>query len=66
MSARRDGGLRDVVSPDRDPQYVSFQRALIEHFRYRWSLPKGDPNAIVWPRRNGDLDDEVADCANHK
>ena len=32
--------------------YRPFQRELVEHLAYRWNLPAGDADAIVWPRSN--------------
>ena len=53
MSVSLDGGLRDRVASDRDHAYDSFHAALVTHFSYRWHLPAGHPDAVVWPRRNG-------------
>ena len=32
--------------------YRPFQRELVQHCAYRWELPAGHPDAIVWPRSN--------------
>lgn len=54
MSATLDGGSSDrVVARDYDTAHGTFQAALIENFWYRWNQPRGSPDAVIWPRRNG-------------
>ena len=54
------GMARDRVAPDKDASYDAFRLALVEHFHYRWTQPRGHDDAVVWPRANGPLAAGVA------
>lgn len=54
------------VDVEEEPSFDEFRAALIEHFNYRWKLPRDHPDAIKWPRRNGAPDSHVSDDHDQK
>jgi len=54
------GMARDRVAPDRDASYDAFRLALLDHFDYRWTQPRGHDDVVVWPRANDPLAAGVA------
>lgn len=57
-AGKSDPGHRDLSGMEDEDivrgatAYRPFQRELVQHCAYRWTLPAGHVDAIVWPRTN--------------